>query len=94
MKKITVDAKAFADAMNKVSKVLRKSPLPILEEVAVRIQDDRCTLTATDMETWLVAELPAHGDDMSFVFHRTKDVLKACAHFEGELTLTLVPQSE
>lgn len=29
MKKITVDAKAFADAMNKVSKVLRKSPLPI-----------------------------------------------------------------
>ena len=55
MKKITVDAKAFADAMNKVSKVLRKSPLPILEEVAVRIQDDRCTLTATDMETWRVA---------------------------------------
>ena len=89
MKKITVDAKAFADAMNKVSKVLRKSPLPILEEVAVRIQDDRCTLTATDMETWLVAELPAHGDDMSFVFRRTKDVLKACAHFEGELTLML-----
>lgn len=94
MKKITVDAKAFADAMNKVSKVLRKSPLPILEEVAVRIQDDRCTLAATDMETWLVAELPVHGDDMSFVFRRTKDVLKACAHFEGELMLTLVQQTE
>ena len=31
MKKITVDAKAFAEAMNKVSRVLKKSALPILE---------------------------------------------------------------
>ena len=94
MKRAIVDAKAFAEAMNKVSKVLKKSAIPILEEIAVRIQDDRCTLTATDMETWLVAELPVHGDDMSFVFRRTKDVLKACAHFEGELMLTLVQQTE
>ena len=89
MKKITVDAKAFAEAMNKVSRVLKKSALPILEEIAVSIKDDRCALTATDLETWLVAELPAQGDDMSFVFQRTKDVMKACAHFEGELALTL-----
>ena len=32
MKKITVDAKAFAEAMNKVSRVLKKSALPMLEE--------------------------------------------------------------
>ena len=89
MKKITVDAKAFAEAMNKVSRVLKKSAIPILEEVAVSIKDDRCALIATDLETWLVAELPAQGDDMSFVFQRTKDVMKACAHFEGELALTL-----
>lgn len=94
MKKVTVDARAFADAMSKVSKVPKKSAIPILEEVAVSIKDDRCALTATDLETWLVAELPAQGDDMSFVFRRTKDVLKACAHFEGELMLTLVQQTE
>lgn len=68
MKKVTVDARAFADAMSKVSKVLKKSALPMLEEIAVSIKDDRCALTATDLETWLVAELPAQGDDLSFVF--------------------------
>ena len=72
MKKIIVDAKAFAEAMNKVSRVLKKSAIPILEEVAVSIKDDRCALTATDLETWLVAELPAQGDDLSFVFQRTR----------------------
>ena len=94
MKRATVDAQAFADAMNKVSKVLRKSPLPILEEIAVCIQHGRCTLTATDLEPWLVAEIPTLGDDMSFVFSRTKDVMKACSHFEGELAITLVFKDE
>ena len=94
MKKVTVDARAFADAMSKVSKVPKKSAIPILEEVAVSIKDDRCALTATDLETWLVAELPAQGDDMSFVFQRTKDVMKACAHFEGELALILDTEDE
>lgn len=70
MKRAIVDAKAFAEAMNKVSKVLKKSAIPILEEIAVRIQDDRCTLAATDMETWLVAELPVHGDDTLLAFRR------------------------
>ena len=63
MMRFTVDARAFSDAMSKVSKVLRKNPIPILEEIAVCIQNGRCTLTATDLETWLVAELPARGDD-------------------------------
>lgn len=67
MMRFTVDARAFSDAMSKVSKVLRKSPLPILEEITVCIQHGRCTLTATDLETWLVAEIPTLGDDMSFV---------------------------
>ena len=49
MKKITVDAKAFAEAMNKVSRVLKKSALPILEEIAVSVKDGCCTLAATDM---------------------------------------------
>lgn len=94
MKEIIVDAKAFAEAMGKVSRVLKKSALPILEEIAVSVKDGRCTLAATDMDTWLTAELPVCGDDLSFVFQRTKDVMKACAHFEGELMLTLVQQTE
>lgn len=69
--------------------MLKKSALPILEEIAVSVKDGRCTLAATDMDTWLAAELPACGDDLSFVFQRTKDVMKACAHFEGELALSL-----
>lgn len=89
MKKIIVDAKAFAEAMGKVSRVLKKSAIPMLEEIAVSVKDGCCTLAATDMDTWLAAELPACGDDLSFVFQRTKDVMKACAHFEGELALTL-----
>lgn len=94
MKKAAVDAHAFADAMSKVSKVLRKSVIPILGEIAVSIGDDRCTLTATDLGTWLVAELPARGDDMSFVFRRTKDILKACACLEGEMEIILRGEEE
>lgn len=94
MKKITVDAKAFAEAMNKVSRVLKKSAIPILEEIAVSVKDGCCTLAATDMDTWLAAELPVCGDDLSFVFQRTKDVMKACAHFEGDLALTLDTEDE
>lgn len=94
MMRFTVDARAFSDAMSKVSKVLRKSPLPILEEIAVHVKNGLCTLTATDFDTWLVAELPARGDDVSFVFSRTKDVMKACAHFEGELAIAFVPKDE
>lgn len=94
MMRFTVDAGAFSDAMSKVSKVLRKSPLPILEEIAVHVENGLCTLMATDLETWLVAEIPAYGDDVSFVFSRTKDVMKACAHFEGELAITFVPKDE
>ena len=56
MKKVTVDARAFADAMSKVSKVLKKSAIPILEEIAVSVKAGCCTLAATDMDTWLVAE--------------------------------------
>lgn len=77
MMRFTVDARAFSDAMSKVSKVLRKSPLPILEEIAVCIQHGRCTLTATDLETWLVAEIPTLGDDMSFVLSSRDEQNKA-----------------
>lgn len=53
MSRAVVDAKEFSHAMSKVSKILKKCAIPILEEVCLRIQNGRCTLTATDLETWL-----------------------------------------
>lgn len=87
MSRAVVDAKEFSHAMSKVSKILKKCAIPILEEVCLRIQNGRCTLTATDLETWFTAELPASGDDMFFAFRKTKDILRACSHFAGELTM-------
>ena len=46
MKKITVDAKAFAEAMNKVSRVLKKSAIPILEEIAVSVAGEMICVRA------------------------------------------------
>ena len=94
MRGITVDARAFSDAMAKVSRVLKKSPIPILGEIAVSVRDGICTLTATDLETWLTTQLPVQGDDLDFVFHKTKDVMKAISHFDGEMTMELKGQPE
>lgn len=87
MSRAVVDAKEFSHAMSKISKILKKCAIPILEEVCLRIQNGRCTLTATDLETWLTTEFPASGDDMFFAFRKTKDILRACSHFAGELTM-------
>lgn len=87
MSRAVVDAKEFSHAMSKISKILKKCAIPILEEVCLQIQNGRCTLTATDLETWLTAEFPASGDDMFFAFRKTKDILRACSHFAGELTM-------
>lgn len=87
IRKASVDAKAFSTALDQVSKVLRKSSIPVLSEVLVAISGGQCALTATDIETWLFQKIPARGDDLSFVFRKTKDVAKACRLFDGELEL-------
>lgn len=87
--KTIVSAKAFSGALDQVSKVLKRSLFPQLSEILVRCSGDRCTLTATDLNTWLTKEIPASGDEFAFVFHRTKDVVKACHFFDGELSLEL-----
>ena len=94
MKRMVADAKVFSEAMNKVSRVLKKSTIPILEEVHVSVKGGICTLTATDLETWLSAQFPVEGEDMVFTFYKTRDVMKACAHFDGELTIELYEQME
>lgn len=87
--KSIVDAKAFSAALDKVSKVLRKSSVPIIEQIFVRFENNRCICTATDLITWVTVELPAQGDAFSFAFTKTRDVVKASRFFDGDLMLEL-----
>lgn len=48
-KKATIDAKAFSEGLDQVSKTLQKSSYPALSEVSVRVEDGVCILTATDL---------------------------------------------
>ena len=88
-KKATIDAKAFSEGLDQVSKTLQKSSYPALSEVSVRVEDGVCILTATDLDTWLIKRIPAQGDNLAFVFTRTREVAKACRLFEGNLVLEL-----
>lgn len=88
-KKATIDAKAFSEGLDQVSKALQKSMYSALSEVSVRVEDGVCILTATDLDTWLIKRLPAQGDDLAFVFTSTRDVAKACRMFDGVLELGL-----
>ena len=89
-----VDSKEFSQALDKVSRAAKRAAVPVLEGVLVRIADGRCTMTATDLTTSLTSELPAQGDDLGFVFQRTRDAVRACRHFEGELVLELSETGE
>ena len=89
----TVDAKDFSKALSSVTKVPKRSAMPVMEGVLVQIKDGCCTLTATDFTTWLTTTIPAVGDNLSFVFQRPRDAAQACAYFDGELTLEVVERS-
>ena len=86
----TVTAREFAEAIKKVSSILKSSPLPQFEQVRVDFDGNMCRLTATDLSIWAVAEIPAVGEDrFSFLFADTKTVVRACRHYSGELTVEL-----
>ena len=86
MSRAVVDAKEFSHAMSKISKILKSAQYPFWRRsvsgfrMALHIDGNRSRNMAT-------AELPASGDDMFFVFRKTKDILRACSHFAGELTM-------
>lgn len=82
-----VDAKAFIQALERVSGLIRKSAIPALEGVLVRFKQDRCTLTSTNLNTYLSAELPAQGDEFTFLLGRPRETARAFRQFDGELAL-------
>lgn len=93
--KSIVDAKEFAQALSRVSSVLRKSAIPMLESVLVCFCGGSCILTATDMKVWAKTELPASGDDFEFLLMKPEAMLKACRYYDGELTMELtIPNEE
>lgn len=82
-----VDAKDFCKALDMVSQILQKSKLPILETVHIRFSGERCTLTGTDLTTWLTVEIPAHGDDFAFALPRVRDMVRVCRRFRDEVEI-------
>ena len=82
-----VDAKAFIQALERVSGLIRKSAIPALEGVLVRLEQDRCTLTSTNLNTYLSAELPAQGDEFACLLGRPRETARAFRQFDGELAL-------
>ena len=87
--KATVDAKNFGGALKKAHEAAMKSSIPFLEQVCVSVSDGVCRLTGTNLRQWICAEIPADGDDFSFVFSNTKDMIRICKHFDGKLAMEL-----
>ena len=85
--KSTVDAAAFAAAVKSVSGILTKFEVPQLAQVRVQLADDACRVSATDGRAWLSVDIPATGEQFSFVFRNTKKMLRVLPHLSGELTL-------
>lgn len=89
-----VNAKEFALALGRVSSVLSKSAIPMLESVLVCFCGGKCILTATDMRIWAKTELPAYGDDFEFLLMKPAEMLKACRHYDGKLVMDLTIPNE
>lgn len=85
--KAKVDAKSFIAALERVSGLIRKSSIPVLNAVLVRFEEDRCTLTATNLDTYLSVEVTAEGDNFAFLLDRPRECARAFRQFEGELSL-------
>lgn len=82
-----VDAKEFVQALDRVSGMIRKSSIPVLNAVLVRFEADHCTLTSTNIDTYLSVDLPAQGDNFAFLLDRPRETAKAFRQFEGELAI-------
>jgi len=84
-----VDGKAFIQALGKVSGLIRRSDIPALNGVLICCEQDHCTLTATNLDSWLSIRLPARGDGFSFLLDRPREAARAFRQFDGELLLEL-----
>lgn len=82
-----VDAKAFVQTLDKVSNLIRKSYIPVLNGVLVQFEPDCCTLTSTNLDSRLAVEIPAQGDSFACLLGRPRETARAFCQFDGELVL-------
>lgn len=82
-----IDAEAFVQALDKVSGLIRKSSIPALNGVLVQFGPDSCTLTSTNLESYLSIKVPAQGDSFSCLLDHPKETARAFRQFDGELVL-------
>ena len=96
MSRSFVDAKAFSRTLNLVSRAATKAAfVPELEGVLIQFDDTSCTLTAGNLETFVVKSIVArNGDRFSFVLPKPKEVARACSRFEGELSVEYTKTGE
>lgn len=88
-----VDAGQFRDALNNALRTaMKRAQISILEEAVICFEENRCTITCTNLNQWCQAEIPAHGDTFSFVVPKTRSLLTACQHFSGELDFSFTSE--
>lgn len=91
----TVDAKTFSAAMDRAITVMKHgSYVPALETVVLRFGGGKCTMTATDLNTWLTLKVPAQGDEFTCAFYRAKEAAKTCHYYDGVLNIEAVDRSD
>lgn len=83
-----VNAEAFSDALNRaITTPYGSKYVPELNGVYIHFDGEKCTLASSNLESWLVTELPADGGEFSFVLMRPAAVARACRYFSGKLVL-------
>ena len=92
--KASVDAKTFYEAMKTVSGAIGRSQVPVLERIRVDFLDGKCRLTVSDLNMWLIKEIPAAGDSFSFLFSDTASVVRACRYYDGVLCVELLGEKD
>ena len=95
MKKITVDAKAFAEAMNKVSRVLKKSAIPILEEIAVSFEGvDKAYAIQAGREIRVMVKPDEVNDaGMKVIARDMAKKIKEEVKYPGQIKVNLIRES-
>lgn len=93
--KFSASINDLASALAKVSGAIPpRSPMPVLENVLLRLEDSTLSLTATDMDITIETRLSVRGEQNGSLLvpaKRFTDTVRALT--EGELTFTSDPDS-
>ncbi|HEB77190.1 MAG TPA: DNA polymerase III subunit beta [Methylothermaceae bacterium] len=83
----TIVRELLLEALQKVAGVIeRRSTLPILANVLLRVQDGRLTLVGTDLEVELITSVPVAGEDGETTVPARK-LLDICRLLPGGVTI-------